>query len=168
VVIERAVDLVRGATSSLGDGRLTRRYASHHAFRVFLPRLDQRPAPRKLEGGSDEWNAMVKLHKEQFGRGPTSARSGFAGPDSLLCVLDEALLPAELKMAEMGEQQRVREARLAFQAATASQFIGAVEEIIGRKVRAFGSALDVDQNVVFETFVFERESGDGDGRLPGE
>ncbi len=40
-------------------------------------------------------NAMVALHKEQFGRGPTRARSDFAGPDGLLCVLEDALLPAE-------------------------------------------------------------------------
>jgi hypothetical protein len=27
---------------------------------------------------------MVRLHKEQFGRAPTIARSQFAGPDMLL------------------------------------------------------------------------------------
>jgi uncharacterized protein YbcI len=103
-------------------------------------------------------NAMVRLHKEQFGRGPTGARSQFAGPDMLLCVLDDALLPAELKMAAMGDHQRVRESRLAFQAATYDDFVQAVEEIVHRKVRAFGSAIDVAENVVFESFVFE--SGD--------
>jgi uncharacterized protein YbcI len=45
---------------------------------------------------------MVALHKEQFGRGPTRVRSHFAGPDALLCVMDDALLPAESKMVEMG------------------------------------------------------------------
>ena len=48
-------------------------------------------------------NAMVRLHKEQFGRGPTLVRSHFAGPDALLCVLEEVLLPAELKLIELGE-----------------------------------------------------------------
>jgi len=37
-------------------------------------------------------NAMVKLHKEQFGRGPTRARTHFAGPDALVCVLEDVLL----------------------------------------------------------------------------
>jgi uncharacterized protein YbcI len=73
----------------------------------------------------------------------------------LICALEDALLPAELKMAAMGEQQRVREARVAFQAATYDEFVAAVEDITGRKVRAFGSAFDVEQNVVFETFLFE-------------
>ena len=48
-------------------------------------------------------NAMVKLHKEQFGRGPTNARSYFAGPDTLVCTLEDSLLPAERTMVEMGE-----------------------------------------------------------------
>ena len=38
-------------------------------------------------------NAMVRLHKEQFGRGPTKSRAFLAGPDALTCVLEDALLP---------------------------------------------------------------------------
>jgi uncharacterized protein YbcI len=108
-------------------------------------------------------NAMVALHKEQFGRGPMSARSHFAGPNVLVCVLEDALLPAERKLVQMGDHERVRETRLAFQVATSDEFVRAVEQIAGRKVRAFASATDVVQNVVFENFVFEPDaSGDGD------
>jgi uncharacterized protein YbcI len=32
-------------------------------------------------------NAMVQLYKQQFGRGPTSARSHWAGPDAIVCIL---------------------------------------------------------------------------------
>ena len=107
-------------------------------------------------------NALVALHKEQFGRGPTKARSNFAGPDTLVCVLEDALLPAELKLVALGQQSSVRENRGAFQAATAADFIGAVEEIVYRKVRAFASAVDPDANVVFESYQFEPlVSGDG-------
>jgi uncharacterized protein YbcI len=107
--------------------------------------------------------AMVALHKEQFGRGPTNARSHFAGPDALVCVLEDALLPAERKMVERGEEQRVRESRIAFQVATTDEFVSVVEQILQRKVRAFASATDVLENVVFENFVFEPEPAtDGD------
>src|SRR5215217_1713179 len=78
-------------------------------------------------------SALVTLHKEQFGRGPTRARSNFAGGDTLVCVLEEALLPAERMMVEMDDQQRVREARVALQAATSDKFIEAVESIVRRK-----------------------------------
>jgi uncharacterized protein YbcI len=100
-------------------------------------------------------NALVALHKEQFGRGPTKARSHFAGPDALMCVLENVLLPAELKLVALGQQNSVRETRSAFQVATAAEFIATVEQIVYRKVRAFASAVDPDANTVFESFHFE-------------
>src|SRR4051812_12499328 len=108
-------------------------------------------------------NAMVRLHKDQFGRGPTNARAHFAGPDVLVCVLEDVLLPAERKLVEMGEHQRVRETRIAYQVATARDFVAAIEEIFNRKVRAFSSGADVTEDVVFETFLFERDGADADG-----
>jgi uncharacterized protein YbcI len=108
-------------------------------------------------------NAMVKLHKEQFGRGPTNARCGFAGPDTLVCVLENAMLPAELKMVAMGDAQRVRETRIAFQAATTKEFVAAVEEIVQRDVRAFSSGIDVEHDVIFENFVFQPRDANGNG-----
>jgi uncharacterized protein YbcI len=120
----------------------------------------QRPVEWLLQ---DVSNAMVALHKEQFGRGPTKAQSHLAGADALLCVMDDALLPAERAMVEMGEQQRVREARTFLQVATADHFIAVVEAITGRTVRAFASATDPDQGVVMENFIFEPEA-----RTPGE
>ncbi len=100
-------------------------------------------------------NAMVALHKEQFGRGPTKARSDFAGPDSLVCVLSDVLLPAELKLIQMGSAERVVDSRTSFQAATRADFIAAIEAIVFRKVIAFASGIDPDNNTVFETFTFE-------------
>lgn len=100
-------------------------------------------------------NAMVRLHKDQFGRGPTRARSYFVGSDALVCILEDVLLPAEQKLAEVGQDDRVRETRTEFQAATAEDFVAAVEKIVLRKVRAFASAVDADANVIFENFTFE-------------
>lgn len=126
-------------------------------------------------------NAMVRLHKEHFGRGPTRARAHFAGPDALVCVLSDALLPAERKMTELGLQEQVRHSRVSFQAAVRSEFVDAIEGIIHRKVLAFASGIDPDTDTVFENFSFEpREqlhpaeeldvSGTeaGDGALPRE
>jgi uncharacterized protein YbcI len=108
-------------------------------------------------------NAMVALHKEQFGRGPTKARSDFAGRDVLVCTLEDILLPAEVKMASMGEQKGVRDTRTSFQAATAPEFISVVETITQRKVRAFASGIDVENSTAFETFQFESIGDDGTG-----
>jgi uncharacterized protein YbcI len=111
-------------------------------------------------------SAMVALHKEQFGRGPRRARSNFAGGDTLVCVLEDALLPAELTMVEMGDQQRVRESRMYLQVATADQFVTAVQDIVGRKVHAFSSATDPDHNIVFEVFTFAPDSSTDCNRRP--
>ena len=122
------------------------------------------PVPHPRVDGwllQDVSNAMVALHKEQFGRGPTRAQSHMAGADALLCVMDDALLPAEWAMVEMGEHQRVRESRTFFQVATAEQFVAAVERLTGRTVRAFASATDPAQNTVMETFIFEPEEDRG-------
>ena len=110
-------------------------------------------------------NAMVRLHKEHFGRGPSTVRSHFAGPDALVCILEDVLLPAERKLVAMGDLQRVREMRMAFQVATTEEFVSSIEQIVKRKVRAFSSGTDVTQNVVFENFVFE--PGEGAGRCDG-
>jgi uncharacterized protein YbcI len=111
-------------------------------------------------------NTLVSLHKEQFGRGPTGARAHFAGDDMLVCVLEDALLPAERTMVRMGDQQRVRDSRTAFQAATREQFVDAVEAIVRRDVEAFASAIDPDQGVVWEIYNFRRSGAEADGAGP--
>lgn len=112
-------------------------------------------------------NAMVRLHKEQFGRGPTHARAAFAGPDTLVCVLRDVMLPAEAKMAAMGDAQRVRETRVAFQEATRAHFIAVVEDVLGRSVRSFGSAIDVTEDTVFEVFDLMPAQVSGNGSAGG-
>ena len=108
-------------------------------------------------------NALVALHKEQFGRGPTLARSHFAGPDVSVTIFHDALLPAEKALVDMGEQLRVQESRLFFQEATRDRFIATIEEIVGRKVVSFHSTCDARTGTVIEIAIFERRASDDDG-----
>ena len=103
-------------------------------------------------------NEMVRLYKEQFGRGPTRVRSDWAGHDALLCTLQDTLTPAERNLAAMDEHQRLREARMFFQYAVADQFVSSVETLTGRKVRAFVSGIDTHADVSAELFYFESEA----------
>jgi uncharacterized protein YbcI len=98
---------------------------------------------------------MVRLYKEQFGRGPTKTRTNFAGPDLVIVTLEESLTPAERRLAEMGEHQRLRDTRLYFQHATESEFKGVIERLLDRKVRAFISGIDTHQDVSSEIFYLE-------------
>src|SRR4051794_21550142 len=97
-------------------------------------------------------NALVKLYKEQFGRGPTKARTHFAGPDVVITTLQDSMTPAERNLAAMGEHQRLRDTRMFFQYATESEFREIVEAITGRSVWAFVSGIDVARDVSTEVF----------------
>jgi len=111
---------------------------------------------------------MVRLYKEQFGRGPTKARSVYAGEDAVLCTLENSFTPAEASLVRMGEHQRLRDTRMFFQHATEQQFREAAEQITGRKVRAFVSGVDVKQDLLSELFYLEPSTNEEleDGR-PG-
>jgi uncharacterized protein YbcI len=98
---------------------------------------------------------MVRLYKEQFGRGPTKARTEFAGPDIVICTLEDSFTPAERRLAEMGEHQRLRDTRLYFQHATKDEFVGTIERILNRKVRAFNSSIDTQNDISIEVFHLE-------------
>ena len=98
---------------------------------------------------------MVRLYKEQFGRGPTRARTSFAGPDTVLCALEDSFTPAERRLAEMDEHQRLRDVRLFFQHATEREFFAIIETILGRRVRAFVSGVDTRKDVSAEVFFLE-------------
>jgi uncharacterized protein YbcI len=97
-------------------------------------------------------NAMVRIYKEQFGRGPTKVRSVYATPDLVISTLENSLTPAERRMAQLGEHQRLRDIRMFFQHASESQFVETVEQITGRRVRAFVSGIDTHQDVSSEIF----------------
>jgi uncharacterized protein YbcI len=95
---------------------------------------------------------MVRLYKELFGRGPTRARTEFAGPDIVVCSLENSFTPAERSLAEMGEHQRLRDTRMYFQSATSDKFTEIIERLTGRSVRAFISGLDAGEDVCAEVF----------------
>jgi uncharacterized protein YbcI len=100
-------------------------------------------------------NAMVRIYKEAFGRGPTKARAQFAGPDALVVILESSLTVAERNLVAMGEHQRLREARLFFQYALEDQFREIVEQALGRRTVAFVSGIDTGRDVAVEVFTLE-------------
>ena len=103
-------------------------------------------------------NAMVKLYKELFGRGPTKARTNFAGPDVLVCTLQDSLTAAERRLVEMGEHGRLRDIRMFFQYASEAEFREVVEQTTGREVWAFVSGIDTVRDVSSEIFYLVPQS----------
>src|SRR3954452_24830723 len=110
-------------------------------------------------------NAMVRLYKQQFGRGPTAARTHWAGPDVMVCVLEDTLTPAERNLVRLGENQRLRDIRMFFQYAMVREFCEPVEQITGRTVRSFHSSIDTEADgLATETFLFYPEGQEGPSR----
>ena len=111
-------------------------------------------------------NEMVRLYKEQFGRGPTKARTNWAGPDTLVTVLEDTLTPAERNLVKMGEHKRLRDLRMFFQYASVREFCEPVERLTGRKVRAFHSSIDTEvDGMAVEVFVLHPPGYEGPSRV---
>src|SRR3954449_2609886 len=111
-------------------------------------------------------NEMVRLYKDQFGRGPTRARASWCGGgDVVAVVLEETLAPAERNLVKLGEHERLRETRMFFQYATVEEFCEPIERLTGRPVRAFISGLDsVADGLAVELFVLHPEGYEGPSR----
>jgi uncharacterized protein YbcI len=108
---------------------------------------------------------MVRLFKEQFGRGPTRTRTHWAGPDVLVAILDDTFTPAERNLQKLGEHQRLRDVRMFFQYATVREFCEPVEQITGRTVRAFHSSIDTEADgQAVEVFVLYPKGEEGPSR----
>ena len=99
-------------------------------------------------------NEMVRIYKDQFGRGPTKARTYWSGDDLLTCVLEDTLTQMEQNLVDMDEHQRLRDTRMFFQYASVPEFCEPVERLTGRTVRAFVSGTDTEvEGLSVELFV---------------
>jgi uncharacterized protein YbcI len=92
-------------------------------------------------------NAIVKIFRDSYGRGPTKAKT-YAFDEFVLCVLEDILTTVERTLVERGEEALVRKVRLTFQ-----QFTDAVETLTGRPVVAYHSQVTFHPSVGFEMFV---------------
>ena len=99
--------------------------------------------------------AMVTVYKENFGRGPTRARAFWCDEDTIVCILEQSLIPAEKSLQRLGEHKQLRDTRTLFQYAARSSFVEPIEQLTGRSVRSFISGMDTDADVAVETFVLQ-------------
>jgi uncharacterized protein YbcI len=102
---------------------------------------------------------IVRLQSEYYGKGPTKAKT-YIVDDLVVVVLEESFTRAEKTLAERGEREAIQHIRRRFQQQMADSFIGIVEQATGRRVRAFLSETDIDQDVSVETFLLADERTD--------
>jgi uncharacterized protein YbcI len=105
---------------------------------------------------TDLSNALVALHREQFGRGPGAAKTVLAN-DVVVCVLTDVFTPVERTLIDAGEFDAVRRTRTLHAEAVGERYRAAVEAVLGRRVEAFVSAVHADPDVSVETFLLAKE-----------
>lgn len=86
-------------------------------------------------------NAVVRIHKQFYGKGPTKARSHFS-ESVLVVVLERGLMRSEQTLCERGQTEAVVHARLAMQRSIEPEMRAAIETELRRPVRSLMNAVD--------------------------
>ena len=102
---------------------------------------------------------IVRLQAEYYGKGPTKAKT-YVFDDLVVVVLEETFTRAEKTLAERGEGEAIQHIRRRFQQQMADDFVSVVEQATGRRVRAFLSETNIEQDVSVETFLLSDERTD--------
>ena len=97
-------------------------------------------------------NAIARLHKEYIGRGPANSRTTIDG-DLVVCLLEGGYTRAEQTLEDNNKGDLVAAARLGLQEAMREAMVDVVERVVGREVRSFMSANDLQRNLQVEVFV---------------
>jgi uncharacterized protein YbcI len=99
-------------------------------------------------------NAIVAMMKKYYGRGPTAAKT-YLMDDNLVVVMQDGFTTVERTLLDAGHEHLIREVRLRFQEEMGPEFVGAVEEILGRKVLGYMSQVVFDPPTLLELFILE-------------
>ena len=97
-------------------------------------------------------NHVVHAMSEYTGRGPTKART-YINDDVVIVVLQDTLTKGERRLVGDGREEIVLSMRKAFQGTMGYDVVTGIEEILGRRVRAFLSDNHIDPDVAVEVFL---------------
>src|SRR5438270_13203404 len=112
---------------------------------------------------------VIHLYKQDYGRGPTQART-YHWRDLVVVVLRDGFTPLEQTLREGGRAPLVFQLRAEFQQVMAAEFKRVIEEELRREVIAVMSASHHEPDVNAEIFLLappDAEPAQGDGAPPG-
>ncbi len=99
-------------------------------------------------------SALVGIHTQHLGRGPTTA-STFHHRNILVTLMHDVLTHAERALSRGEHVESVRHIRHLFQRAMEPDFREAVERLTGRRVVAFVSGNQLEPDIAAELFVLD-------------
>ena len=100
-------------------------------------------------------SALVGIHTQHLGRGPTTA-STFHYRNVLVTLMHDVLTHAERALSRSDNVESVRQVRSVFQRAMESDFREAVERLTGRRVVAFISGNQLEPDIAAQLFVLDQ------------
>jgi uncharacterized protein YbcI len=103
-------------------------------------------------------NAIVRVHKQLAGKGPTKARS-YLLQDLVVVLLEGGFTRSEQTLHESGHDRELQLVRMAMQQTAETALRAVVEEVLGRRVRSTMSANDPRNGYQVEIFVLEPAQG---------
>lgn len=104
---------------------------------------------------------LVQLFRHRAGRGPTQAKSYWAGDDALLVLFGGGYTKAEKTLWAQGHSDTAASYRHAVLDALADDMRAVVEESVGRQVTAVLAAAHHDPDVMAAIFLLESLGGSG-------
>jgi uncharacterized protein YbcI len=103
---------------------------------------------------SNVTGALVRLHSEYYGKGPTKARS-YRLDETVISILEGGFTTVETTLIAEGKSEAVHDMRRSFQLAMEERFRAVVEEATGRSVIAYMSQIHTNPDMAVELFVLE-------------
>jgi uncharacterized protein YbcI len=103
-------------------------------------------------------SAIVGIHTNHLGRGPSSA-SSFHNENVVAVLMRDVMTQVEKTLSRSGSGQAVSNMRHLYQETMAEEFKEAVERLTGRKVVAFISGNHADPDIAVELFILDGVPG---------
>ena len=98
---------------------------------------------------------MVQLMSSYTGRGPTRVRTHL-NTNVVLVVLEDTLTKAERNLVAAGESDAVSRQRRVFHTLMREEATSVIEEVLGRRVRAFLADISPETGIAAQLFLLER------------
>lgn len=107
-------------------------------------------------------NEMVRLIRENYGRGPLRARASIV-EDLIVCELNDGMIPIERTMRAQGEEAAAVATRRRFQQLMKPTFAEMAERLTGARVLAVLTDAELAPDVMVVVFVLDRSLDDATG-----
>ena len=101
-------------------------------------------------------DAVMHIHRERVGRGPTKAQAFFRR-NVVVVVMEDTMTRGEKNLVANGQVEDARTARASFSEMMRGDLVAAVEELTGAAVVAFLSDSSAEPDVAVQVYVLDRQ-----------